>query len=122
MEQPVDDVAAYTAGNHISSRKLQRNPKLSRNVPQWGFSKVFDTYAPLGLALISSSLIGDPRELRLQTIVDGKLRREEFLSDSLFECACLVYYLSQGTILRKGSVIVTALQDVRTCNSRISTY
>ncbi|KAF4621955.1 hypothetical protein G7Y89_g14391 [Cudoniella acicularis] len=45
-------VAAYTCGNDISSRKLQRDPTFAGRVPQWGFSKGFDTFAPLGPVLM----------------------------------------------------------------------
>lgn len=107
LEEALGYIAAYTAGNDISSRKLQRDPKLAGGVPQWGFSKGFDTFAPIGPALIASELIGDPKELLLQTIVDGEVRQKEYVSDLLFDCAYLVHYLSQGTTLRKGSVIMT---------------
>ena len=103
----MDYVAAYTAGNDISARKLQRDPKLAGGVPQWGFSKGFDTFAPLGPALVRSDLVGDPKDLLLQTIVDGEVRQKEFISDLLFDCAYLIHYLSQGTTLQRGSVIMT---------------
>lgn len=107
LEKALDFVAAYTVGNDISARKLQRNPELAGRVPQWGFSKGFDTFAPIGPALIASELIGDPKALLLQTIVDGEIRQKEYVSDLLFDCAYLVHYLSQGTTLRKGSLIMT---------------
>lgn len=107
VEDSLDYVAAYTAGNDISSRKLQRNSELAGRIPQWGFSKGFDTYAPIGPALVASDLIGDPKKLLLQTKIDGQMRQEEYIGDLLFDCAYLVHYLSQGTTLRKGSVIMT---------------
>jgi len=100
-------VAAYTCGNDISSRKLQRDPSFAGRIPQWGFSKGFDTFAPLGPCLVNSNLIGDPAKLNLKTIVDGEVRQEESVADLLFGCAYLVSYLSQGTTLQKGSVIMT---------------
>ncbi len=100
-------VAAYTAGNDVSSRKLQRDPAYAGRVPQWGFSKGFDTFAPLGPCLVASDLIGDPANLHLTTKVDGEVRQDEGVSDLLFGCAHLVSYLSQGTTLQKGSVIMT---------------
>jgi 2-keto-4-pentenoate hydratase/2-oxohepta-3-ene-1,7-dioic acid hydratase in catechol pathway len=100
-------VAAYTCGNDVSSRKLQRDPALAGRIPQWGFSKGFDTFAPLGPCLVSSELIPDPSKLLLKTIVDGEIRQEEGVSDLLFGCAYLISYLSQGTTLQKGSVIMT---------------
>jgi len=106
-EDALDYVAAYTAGNDVSSRKLQRDPNLAGRVPQWGFSKGFDTFAPLGPCLVSSELIGDPANLHLKTIIDGETRQDESVSDLLFDCAYLISYLSQGTTLQKGSVIMT---------------
>ena len=100
-------VAAYTCGNDVSSRKLQRDPTLAGRIPQWGFSKGFDSFAPLGPCLVSAPLIQDPRKLELKTIVDGEVRQKEGVSDLLFDCAYLISYLSQGTTLQKGSVIMT---------------
>lgn len=107
LEDALSYVAAYTAGNDISSRKLQRDPQFAGGVPQWGFSKGFDTFAPIGPALVASGMIGDPSELRLKTVVDGETRQDEYVRDLLFDCAYLIHYLSQGTTLRKGSLIMT---------------
>lgn len=100
-------VAAYTAGNDISSRKLQRDPALAGPVPQWGFSKGFDTWAPLGPALIRCDLIQDPAKLKLTTTVDGEIRQCSSLDDLIFGIPYLISYLSSGTTLQKGSVIMT---------------
>lgn len=100
-------VAAYTAGNDISSRKWQRDPNLAGGVPQWGFSKGFDTFAPLGPALVSSSVITSPELLHLQTIVDNDIRQDAGLDDLVFSIPRLIAHLSSGTTLQKGSVIMT---------------
>lgn len=107
VETALDYVAAYTVGNDISSRKLQRDPAYAGVVPQWGFSKGFDTFAPLGPVLVAASEIPDPSQLQLRTIVDGEVRQEETVGDLLFDCKYLISYLSQGTTLQKGSVIMT---------------
>lgn len=107
FEKALSYVAAYTVGNDVSSRKLQRDPALAGRIPQWGFSKGFDTYAPLGPCLVAGSEIADPSKLQLQTVVDGEVRQQETVGDLLFDCAYLVSYLSQGTTLQKGSVIMT---------------
>ncbi|KAF2429541.1 hypothetical protein EJ08DRAFT_274788 [Tothia fuscella] len=103
----LDYVVAYTCGNDVSARKLQRDPALAGGVPQWGFSKGFDTYAPLGPCLVSSELIGDPSTLHMTTKVDGEVRQDTDLSDLIFNCSYLISYLSQGTTLSKGTVIMT---------------
>ncbi|KAK0888250.1 hypothetical protein LTR02_016479 [Friedmanniomyces endolithicus] len=107
VDQAFNYIAAYTAGNDVSSRKLQRNAELAGNIPQWGFSKGFDTFAPMGPCLVASNLIPDPNKLVLKTIVDGETRQNESVSDLLFDCAYIISYLSQGTTLQKGSVIMT---------------
>jgi 2-keto-4-pentenoate hydratase/2-oxohepta-3-ene-1,7-dioic acid hydratase in catechol pathway len=106
-DEALSYIGAYTVGNDISSRKLQRDAALAGRVPQWGFSKGFDTYAPLGPCLVAGSEIVDPSQLLLKTVVDGEIRQEESVSDLLFDCAYLVSYLSSGTTLQKGSVIMT---------------
>lgn len=106
-EDALDYVAAYCCGNDVSSRKLQRNPELAGRVPQWGFSKGFDTFAPVGPVLVSSAVVGDPKELWLRTVLDGVEVQSEGVSDLLFDCATVISYLSQGTTLVKGTVIMT---------------
>jgi 2-keto-4-pentenoate hydratase/2-oxohepta-3-ene-1,7-dioic acid hydratase in catechol pathway len=103
----LDYIAAYTVGNDISTRRLQKDSSLAGPLPQWGFSKGFDAFAPIGPCLIRSDLIGDPAKLHLKTIVNGQVRQEELVSDLLFGCAYLVSYLSSGTTLEKGSIIMT---------------
>ncbi|KAK7727233.1 hypothetical protein SLS63_007284 [Diaporthe eres] len=106
-EDALSYVAAYTCGNDVSSRKLQRDPAFAGVIPQWGFSKGFDTYAPLGPCLVRSDLVGDPTKLDLATVVNGQVRQKESVGDLLFDCAYLISYLSSGTTLQKGSVIMT---------------
>ncbi len=114
VESALDYVAAYTAGNDISSRKLQRDPALAGGVPQWGFSKGFDTYAPLGPVLVSSRVISNPGKLQLQTRVDGELRQNTSTDDLVFDIPYIISYLSSGTTLQKGSVIMTGTPGGKT--------
>jgi 2-keto-4-pentenoate hydratase/2-oxohepta-3-ene-1,7-dioic acid hydratase in catechol pathway len=102
VEDALSYVAAYTAGNDISSRKLQHDLALAGGVPQWGFSKGFDTFA-----LVSSKLIGNLGELQLQTRVDGELRQDAGTNNLVFDVPYVISYLSSGTTLQKGSVIMT---------------
>ena len=105
--EALEYVAAYTAGNDISSRKWQRDLNLAGGVPQWGFSKGFDTFAPLGPALVSRSLIPCPEKLRLQTTINKELRQDTGLDDLVFSISTLIAHLSSGTTLQKGSIIMT---------------
>ena len=102
-----DYIAAWTVGNDLSARKLQVKPELAGPTPQFGFSKGFDTFAPMGPCLVANDLIGDPRKLHLTTKINGDVRQDEGVSDLIFDCAYLIEYLSQGTTLQKGSVVMT---------------
>lgn len=41
------------------------------------------------------------------TKVDGEVRQDTTIDDLIFNCAYLVSYLSQGSTLKKGTVIMT---------------
>ncbi|EMD65560.1 hypothetical protein GGP41_010436 [Bipolaris sorokiniana] len=100
-------IGGYLSGNDVSSRKLQRDPLLAGTVPQWNFSKGFDTYAPLGPQIVSTTVIPDPSVLQLQTRVNGELRQDSGIDDLCFKIQTLVAYCSQGTTLKKGTVFMT---------------
>lgn len=102
-----DYIGGYLAGNDVSSRKLQRDPNLAGTVPQWNFSKGFDTYAPLGPQIVSTKVIPDPSKLHLKTVVNGEVRQSEGIDDLCFKVPYLVSYCSQGTTLKKGTVVMT---------------
>ncbi|QKX55386.1 uncharacterized protein TRUGW13939_02479 [Talaromyces rugulosus] len=106
-QDALDYVAGYTVGNDVSARKIQLDPKLAGPKPQACFAKGFDTFAPLGPALIGTSIISDPSTLTLQTRIDGELRQQGDLNDLAFSIPYLIHYLSSGTTLEKGSVIMT---------------
>ncbi|KAK9379987.1 uncharacterized protein V2V93DRAFT_372856 [Kockiozyma suomiensis] len=107
IEKALDYVAGYTCGNDLSARKWQRDPAFAGVVPQWSFSKGFDKSAPLGPCIVAKELIGDGSGLELKTIVNGELRQHSNTSDFLFKVPRMIEFLSQGTTLEKGSVIMT---------------
>lgn len=61
----------------------------------------------MGPVLVSSSFVPNPASLQLRTVVDGELRQSSGLDDLLFNVPYLISYLSTGTTLEKGSVIMT---------------
>ncbi|KAF3032579.1 hypothetical protein E8E11_001654 [Didymella keratinophila] len=102
-----DYIGGYMSGNDVSSRKWQRDPNLAGTVPQWNFSKGFDTYAPLGPQIVSTKVVSDPSKLTLQTRVNGELRQNSGIDDLCFKIPTLVAFSSQGTTLKKGTVVMT---------------
>ncbi|KAI0034091.1 hypothetical protein K488DRAFT_77464 [Vararia minispora EC-137] len=97
----LDYVLGYTCGNDISFRFHQMN------VSQWSFSKSFDNTNPIGPCLVSAAKIGDPQKLSLKTIVNGQVLQDGNTADQLFDVRQTVSFLSQGTTLQPGTIILT---------------
>lgn len=104
-------VAGYLSSNDVSARTWQRDPAFAGGVPQWSFAKSFDTFAPLLPMLVAPGVVGTADNLRLQTIVNGEVRQDSNANGLLFDVAALISFLSQGSILKKGTVIMTGTPD-----------
>jgi 2-keto-4-pentenoate hydratase/2-oxohepta-3-ene-1,7-dioic acid hydratase in catechol pathway len=96
-------VLGYTAANDVSARDWQR--RLGGG--QFCRGKGFDTFAPLGPALVTTDEIPNPNSLRIQTRVNGETRQSSNTSDMLFDVPALIAFLSGSTTLYPGTVILT---------------
>ncbi|KAJ5465313.1 5-oxopent-3-ene-1-2-5-tricarboxylate decarboxylase [Penicillium daleae] len=103
----LDYVAGYCSSNDVSARKWQRDPAFAGGVPQWCFSKGFDKFAALGPMIVSPKVVGAADNLRLQTFVNGELRQDSNTNDLLFGVKRIISFVSQGTTLEAGTVIMT---------------
>lgn len=94
-------VLGYTAANDVSSRTSQFAQS------QWCFSKGFDGSCPIGPTLVSPSLIPDPSKLRVRGLKNGEVLQDCGTDDLIFSIPKLVSFLSQGTTLPAGTLIIT---------------
>jgi 2-keto-4-pentenoate hydratase/2-oxohepta-3-ene-1,7-dioic acid hydratase in catechol pathway len=101
-EQALDYVFGYTIANDVTARDWQK--KYSGG--QFCRGKSFDTFAPLGPALLTKDEI-DPSHLRIQTRVNGQARQDSNTSNLIFDVPTLIEFLSGSTTLLAGSVILT---------------
>lgn len=106
-DQALNHIAGFIASNDISARKWQRDPAYAGGVPQWCFSKGFDRFAPLGPMLVSPAVVGNAGNLQLRTFVNGDLRQDTNTNDLLFNAEAIVSFISQGTTLEAGTVVMT---------------
>jgi 2-keto-4-pentenoate hydratase/2-oxohepta-3-ene-1,7-dioic acid hydratase in catechol pathway len=97
----LDYVLGYTASNDISSRASQFAQT------QWCYSKGFDGACPIGPVLVSKHLVPDVGGLRMRGLKNGKVVQDSGLTDLIFSVEQIVSFLSQGTTLPKGTVIIT---------------
>ena len=94
-------VAGYVPVNDVSARDYQRRTS------QWTIGKTFDTFAPMGPALVTADEIPDPHDLDIQVTVSGQLMQSSNTSHLIFSVPHLVAYLSQVMTLEPGDVIST---------------
>ena len=94
-------ILGFTAFNDISARDIQYKDK------QWTRGKGFDTFAPMGPCITTSSQIGDPNNLKVSTKVNGELRQNSSTKNLAFNVYEIVNYLSQVMTLEPGDVIAT---------------
>ena len=102
-EQALSFVLGYTCANDVSARDWQ----LKRGGTQWCRGKTFDTFAPLGPALVTKQDIPDPHTLRIQTILNGESMQDGNTNDMIFDIPTLIEFLSGSTTLLPGTVILT---------------
>lgn len=97
-----DYVAGYTICNDVSARDLQ-----TEMGDQWIRGKSLDTFCPLGPYLVTKDEIADPHNLRLKTIVNGKVMQDSNTKALLFKIPYLIHYLSQAFTMLPGDIIIT---------------
>ncbi|KAF5253679.1 hypothetical protein FANTH_1370 [Fusarium anthophilum] len=100
-EKALDYVLGYTASNDISARAQQFNNS------QWCFSKGLDGSCPIGPVLVSPSALGDPHSLGITATLNGEIVQSSNTREMIFDVASIVSFLSQGTTLERGTIIMT---------------
>jgi len=99
--EALDYVLGYCTGNDMSFRYHQMA------VSQWGFSKGFDNSTPIGPVLVAAKAVPDPQILPLKTVVNGATLQDGTTADQIFNVRQTIAWLSQGTTLEPGSIIMT---------------
>ena len=102
-EQALDFVLGYTCANDISARDWQGKWGGS----QWCRGKTFDTFCPLGPALVTTDEIPNPNRLGIKTILNGQAVQDWKTDDMIFDVPTLIEFLSGSTTLLAGTVILT---------------
>lgn len=101
-----DYVAGYTVANDYAFREFLENyyrPNLR--------VKNRDSATPLGPWLVDAADVPDPMNLRLTTLVNGKLTQQGTTRDMIFTIPVLIEYLSNILTLSPGDVILTGTPE-----------
>ena len=96
-------VAGYTIGHDVSARDWQ----LQKPGKQWMAGKTFDTFAPIGPALVTPDEVHDPHGLNIRLRLNGKTMQDSNTSQLVFQVNEVIAYLSQIFTLEPGDLIFT---------------
>jgi 2-keto-4-pentenoate hydratase/2-oxohepta-3-ene-1,7-dioic acid hydratase in catechol pathway len=99
--EALDYVAGYCTGNDFSARDLQALTS------QFMIGKTHDGFAPLGPYLVTSDLVGDPNNLRLECRVNGEQRQDWNTSDMIFNCRQMISFASKMMTIKPGDILFT---------------
>ena len=96
-----EHVFGYTIVNDVSARDFQLQTS------QWTMGKTFDTFAPMGPAIVTADEIEDPHKLAISLTLNGELMQNSNTSELIFGVPQLIAFLSSVMTLQPGDIIST---------------
>ncbi len=100
-EEALAFVAGYSIFNDVSARDFQKRTS------QWMIGKSFDTFGPMGPALVTADEIPDPQQLELWLTLNGLELQRTNTRNMIFSVPYLIAYLSEVMTLEPGDLIST---------------
>ncbi len=97
----LDVVAGYTVFNDVTARDYQNR------TTQWTLGKSFDTFGPMGPALVTRDEIPDPGNLELVLTVNGQEKQHSNTCHLIFPIPFLIASLTEAMTLEPGDLIST---------------
>ncbi|MCE1255444.1 MAG: fumarylacetoacetate hydrolase family protein [Anaerolineae bacterium] len=94
-------IAGYTLANDLGDRDLEKRTS------QWTSGKLFDSFTPMGPALLTRDEVPDDGHLFLSTVLNGDIVQKGNTADMFFNVAALVSYISTLSTLMPGDIILT---------------
>lgn len=102
-ERALEAVAGYTCAIDVSGRGLGR-------VGPSRIGKSFDTFTPLGPAIVTPDEVVDPQNLRVTLTVNGERRQDYSTSDMEYSIPEVLAFISGYMTLVPGDVILCGTQ------------
>ena len=94
-------VFGYTIVNDVSARDFQMATS------QWMIGKTFDTFAPIGPAIVTADEIEDPHALNISLTLNGEVMQNSNTRNLIFPIPELIAHLSSVFTLEPGDIIAT---------------
>jgi 2-keto-4-pentenoate hydratase/2-oxohepta-3-ene-1,7-dioic acid hydratase in catechol pathway len=102
-ERALEYVAGYMPGNDVSARDWQ----LKKPGGQWLLGKSFESFAPVGPALVTRDEVPDPHALAIGLKLNGQTMQRSSTSQLIFRIEAIIAYLSRIFPLDPGDLIFT---------------
>ncbi|XP_028822392.1 fumarylacetoacetate hydrolase domain-containing protein 2-like [Denticeps clupeoides] len=112
-EDALSHIVGFTVANDVSARDWQ----MQRNGKQWLLGKTFDTFCPLGPALVSPGMLKDVHKLGIRCLVNGAVVQESNTDQMIFKTEKVVAWVSQFVTLNPGDVFLTGTPPGVVCVS-----
>jgi 2-keto-4-pentenoate hydratase/2-oxohepta-3-ene-1,7-dioic acid hydratase in catechol pathway len=101
VDDALDAIAGYVCVNDVSARDAQMSDG------QWTRAKSFDTFCPVGPALVPAAEIPDPQALRIRCTVNGEVLQDSTTAEMVFSVAEIIAFVSEAITLEPGDLIAT---------------
>lgn len=96
-------IAGFTCGQDVSERMMQ----FAAKPPHFDLAKSYDTYGPIGPAIVSLDQFADPSDLAITCDINETRRQDARTSDLIFGIPELITYISAVCTLEPGDLIFT---------------
>lgn len=100
-------VLGYTIANDVSARDWQK----AWGGSQWCRGKTFDTFCPLGPAIVTPDQLKNPNDLAMTTRVNGAIMQQSSTCDMIFSIEKVIAFLSGSTTLEANTLILTGTPE-----------
>ena len=110
LSDAMDYVLGYTCANDVSARDWQMDKAFGQK-SQWARGKSFDTFCPLGPALVTKDEVPSPNNLGLRTLLNGQVVQETRTDNMIFDIPTIISDLSRSVTLLPGTVILTGTPE-----------
>ncbi|XP_027590708.1 fumarylacetoacetate hydrolase domain-containing protein 2-like [Pipra filicauda] len=98
----LEHVVGFTVANDVSARDWQL-----RNGRQWLLGKTFDTFCPLGPALVTREAVKDPHNLWIRCSINGRPMQDSSTHHLVFGVPALIAWVSRFVTLVPGDILLT---------------
>jgi 2,4-diketo-3-deoxy-L-fuconate hydrolase len=96
-------VAGLTCGQDVSERTVQ----FATQPPHFDLGKSYDTFGPIGPAIVSLDQFSDPADLAITCDVNDERKQDARTNDLIFDIPALISYISGICTLEPGDLIFT---------------